>query len=200
MTVNAPTPDLLEVAPALVRRLAVILGALAAVVARRFLREPALAGVIVPLWHRLTRVARRFEQAVLRPRPQRARGTRARKPPEVVPGVTPKPRLPGGKMWLVKVLGWEAAGYGSQLSALLAEPEMQAVLAAVPTVGRVFRPLCRMLGVTVPAVIAPAPVVRVRTARVRPVETEIPAPAGAWVRPRTRRGATWFRGPLFTRG
>jgi len=189
MYAAALTPNLRAVTPELARRMGLILGALAAVVARRFLREPALAGLIVTLWHRLNRVARRFEQAVLRPRPQRVRAKRV-----VVadaPVVAPRPRVPGGRMWLVKVLGWEAVGHGSQLSALLAEPEMRAVLEAVPAVGRILRPVCRMLGIEVPGAIAVVPVVRVRKPR---------APRqGAAGAERRRTGATWFRGPLFKR-
>ena len=107
------------------------------------------------------------------------------------PVVAPKPRVPGGKMWLVKVLGWEAGGHASQLGALLAEPEMRAVLEAVPAVGRILRPLCRMLGIEVPGAIAAVPVVRVRKPRA-------PRP-GAEGAERRRTGATWFRGPLFKR-
>jgi hypothetical protein len=64
-----------------------------------------------------------------------------------------------------------AAGYGSQIEAILAEPEMAALLAASSEARRVLRPICRMLGVR-NAVISPAPVVREkslepRTRRVR---------------------------------
>ncbi|MBC7635866.1 MAG: hypothetical protein H7251_09715, partial [Acetobacteraceae bacterium] len=44
--------------------------------------------------------------------------------------------------------------YGCQLEALLAEPAMQAALADMPGLGRVLRPLCRMLGVVAPVVAA----------------------------------------------
>ena len=54
--------------------------------------------------------------------------------------------LPRGRGWLVGELGAEAAGYGSQLAHVLAGPQMQALLAAVPGAGRVLRPVCRMLG------------------------------------------------------
>ena len=58
----------------------------------------------------------------------------------------PTTPLPSGRGWLVRELGWEAAGYGSHLAHLLAGPEMQALIAAVPGVGHVLRPVCRMLG------------------------------------------------------
>ena len=67
--------------------------------------------------------------------------------------------LPSGRGWLVRELGWEAAGYGNRLAHLLAGPEMQALIADVPGVGRVLRPVCRMLGYDLAAVtqmVAPA--------------------------------------------
>jgi len=57
-------------------------------------------------------------------------------------------RLPRGYYWLIRLLPYEAAGYGSQLQALLAEPEMAALLAAAPQAGRILRPLCRLLAIT----------------------------------------------------
>ena len=130
-----------DCAPDLARRLGVIMLAVATLVARRFLKEPRLVGLIVPLWRWLTHAARRFERAlaqVERVRVARPCGeTGARKP-----GF----RQPTRHGWLVRELGWEAAGYGSHLAHLLAEPEMQALITAVPGVGRVLRPLCRMLG------------------------------------------------------
>ena len=158
-----------QAAAEMARRLALILSAVAALIARRFLRDPKFAAVIVPLWGWLGRSARRFERAVTRPmkpRPTMPRRVEARTAGVRAEdaGVRPaRVRLPGGQGWLVKALGWEAAGYGSQLTALLAEPEMQAVLAAVPAVGRILRPVCRMLGV-VPVGVVPA-VRRVRKSR-----------------------------------
>lgn len=49
--------------------------------------------------------------------------------------------------WLVKMAGWQAAGYGSQLRAVLETPEMVALLEASPQAGRMLRPICRMLAV-----------------------------------------------------
>ncbi len=158
-----------ELAADLARRLGVILAALAAVVARRFLRVPGRMGLIVPLWRWLTHAARRFERAALRPaRPARPAGARRKvEAPDLA-----RPRLPGSRGWMVRELGWEAAGYASQLGHLLAEPEMQALMLASPAVARMLRPLCRVLGVDpMPAalqVAKPAPVPKaVRPKRVR---------------------------------
>ena len=54
---------------------------------------------------------------------------------------------PGGFGWLVKAASWQAAGYGSQLRAVLETPDMVALLAAAPQARRVLLPLCRMLAV-----------------------------------------------------
>ena len=111
-------------------------------------------------------------------------------------------RLPGRAGWLVREFGWEMAGFGSQLQHLLGQPEMQAVLAARPGVGRILRPICRMLGVrdvvglartVATAEAAPA---KVRVVRVRRVRPEVWQPGraalregGFWmVRPRAKRG------------
>ena len=146
MTVTPLPPVLREAAPELIRRLGQTLMGLAALVARAFLRNPRFFAVIVPLYGRLSRAVRRFEWAVTRPvvmrpvREGRAVAGAARDVAQV--------RLPQGKGWLVRELGWEAAGYGSQLAHLLTDPAMQVALDAVPAVGRILRPICRMLGVT----------------------------------------------------
>ncbi|MBC7634151.1 MAG: hypothetical protein H7251_00975, partial [Acetobacteraceae bacterium] len=127
-----------------------VLAGLVALVARRFLRVPRLAGLTVLLCGRIGRAAGRFARALVRPvktpvarvRKARACSDRAR-----------APGLPQGRGWLVRELGWEAAGCASQLQALLDDPAMRAALAALPAAGRILRPLCRMLGV--PGPIAP---------------------------------------------
>ena len=155
--------------------------ALAAVIARRFLRMPAYAGLILPLWRRLTHVEAKFGRAMARavavraPRAERARAERVR--PERVLGV----RLPGRQGWLVEVLGYEAAASRSQVEALLAEPGMRAALDAAPGVGRILRPLCRMLGLPVALARAasdpPAPESRPWPPVIKPV---VPATRWPW--------------------
>ena len=134
-------------APELARRFALILAGLAALVARRFLRMPHLMGLTGALYGRLVRLAQRFERGLTRTAKQRA----ARVGNAGIARVRAV-ALPSGRGWLVRELGWEAAGYGCQLEALLAEPAMQAALADMPGLGRVLRPLCRMLGVVAPVV------------------------------------------------
>ena len=175
MKAVSPVARFADVAPELVQRLGWIVAGVAALVARRFLREPKYFALIIPLWGWLGRSGRRFGRvrAEARPRVEAVRRVRGVATPRAT-GV----RLPSGRGWLVRALGWEAAGYGSQLAALLAEPELQALLTTVPAAGRILRPLCRMLGVEpvgalAPAVVADAPV---RKRRVRPKRMRIPLP------------------------
>ena len=162
------------------RRLGAIVAGLAALVAWRFLRLPHLVALIIPLWTRLTRTARRFDRLVLRPaRPPKPRADSAEKSQlSSVDNARPRSAaLPSGRGWLVRELGYEAVAFGLQLEALLAEPAMQAMLAALPGAGRILRPLCRMLGVSASAM-PPAPAVRMERAE-RVVTQAVRAPV-AW--------------------
>lgn len=164
----------------LVRRLGVILAGLAAVVAARFVRMPAWAGLTVRVWQRLTHVAPRVGRVMLRGLAQggakRVRVSRAGQQRGV--DAVARVRLPGGRGWLVRVLGYEAAGYRSQLEALLASPEMAAALEAMPEIGRVLRPICLMLG---------APVALATAVAERPARPERPwPPAGKVAKPAER--------------
>jgi hypothetical protein len=56
-------------------------------------------------------------------------------------------KIPRKWGWLVGLVGWEAAGYASQLSHWLQDPQVQKHLAATPRMARALRPICRMLGI-----------------------------------------------------
>ena len=133
------------------RRIGLILLGLAAVVARRFLREPRLVGLTVMLWQKLSRVVGRIERAVARPARVQAKRARPLAKAPVLRGLV---RLPDGRNWLVRELGYEAVAYGLQLQHLLDEPAMQAFVANVPAIARVLRPICRMLGVAIAVPVA----------------------------------------------
>ena len=167
-----------ETAPEVVRRLEMIVSAVAALIARRFLRDPRYMALIVPLWGWLNRTVRRFGRVPMVAAPIVVGVKRER----AVAGAVPvaRVRLPAGKAWLIKALGWEAVGFGSQLRTLLAEPEMAALLAALPRAQRVLRPLGRMLGVEVGPV-----VVRVRKPRPPVVR-----------KPRVKKEKPWSPGPI----
>ena len=138
-----------------IQRLTTILAALAALVAARLLHHPTLARQIIPLWTYITHLPRRIERTLThppRPRPPRAApepsdpADSEPEPPseETVPR-RPRWHLPTSKIWLIRVLGWEAACYASQLRCLLAEPGAQAILAACPAAQRRLLPLVRIL-------------------------------------------------------
>ena len=178
MARTSPILRIADAAPELVRRLTLIVGGVAALIARRFLRDPRFFKLTGPLWSWLNRTVQRIGRVrmvpaapVAAPRPQRVR---------TVP--VDRVRLPSGRGWLVKALGWEAAGYGSQLDALLHEPEMVALLETVPAVGRLLRPLARMLGVTVGPVVVQAVAAVMRKVRPR--------------KPRAKRMRPWSPGPI----
>jgi len=176
-------PVLSDAAPELIRRLGLTLFGLAALVARAFLRHPRCFGLIVPLYGQLQRAVRRFERAVTRPVAMRptAPVRAAVRAAVVADTARARVRLPQGKAWLVRELGWEAVGYGLQLEHLLTDPAMQAALAAVPAVRRILRPICRMLGVTtLEPVVVKVPVVRKPLVR----------------RPRVARVKPWSPGPI----
>jgi hypothetical protein len=188
LTETLLTPLLRDLAPDVARRLGMIVAGLIAVVARRFVRMPHLAALALPLWNRLTRGVRRFELVMANlaagraPRPGRA-GRREPAPDHDQPAENRPPPsrdpLPRGRAWLVRELGWEAAGFGSQLEHMLREPEIAALLAASPAACRILRPLCRMLAVHDDA-LPPAP---------RRARAAAPAPAvapAAPPRPRQR--------------
>lgn len=184
-----------DAVPELARRVGLILAALAALVAARFLRRPGLAGLIVPLWRRLTHVARRLRAAARPGRVCRPAGAGAAVAGEDPGWRLPAVRLPTGRGWLVRELGWEAVGFGSQLAAVLAKPEMQAALAALPRLGRVLRPVCAMLGLDCLAVERPkaANVARPVAARPAPVVAPPRVEIPGWERPVVSPRVTWWR-------
>src|SRR5208283_2329691 len=59
----------------------------------------------------------------------------------------PSKSLPSGYAWLVRLLGYEAAGYASQLRCLLAQPAAAEILVLVPTAKRILNPIGRLLGI-----------------------------------------------------
>ena len=144
-------PALRLLAPVFAARLAGILAAVAALVARRFVRMPALAGHTIVLWGWLQRKAGRCSRLAGRIAAARQRApqprTQSRPQPRPQPHVGVRLVLPRGQAWLVQALGAEAACYGSQLQALLDAPGMADLLAAVPALARLVNPVRRMLGV-----------------------------------------------------
>jgi hypothetical protein len=132
--------------------LTLIVAGLQKAAAARASRDHAVAPLVTLLWTRLARLTARFDALVARltaghspagrpAAPGRPRTRPARKAPATG-------RLPRSQAWLIRLLPGEAASYGCQLQALLADPQMAALLAAAPEAGRILRPLCRLLAIT----------------------------------------------------
>jgi len=173
-----PTP-VQAYAPDFAGRFSIILKGLIALIARRFLREPRLAALIVPLCARLFRALHRAERlmALL------AAG-RLPKPRRAHPGGAPGKRLlPTGRLWLIRVLGYEAAGYVSQLEALFAEPAARALCAKVPALRRLVHATGRLVGVrscaASPRVRPPRPP-KPRPPPLPPIRPTSPYPSAKW--------------------
>jgi hypothetical protein len=109
------------------------------------------AVMILLVWRRIKRVQRqvlglltRFREGRLRvqvtPRSRGGGGTRSG-------GALVLPR---SFAWLLPLVPCEAACFAGQISTVLAEPEMVALLEAAPQARRVLAPLCRMLGISLP--------------------------------------------------
>ena len=184
--------ELIPDAPTMVQRLVMLLGAMMALVARRFLLQPRLLRLSLPLWGWLSRKRQRFERMMNRPVVVRAPVARTATTVRAVRVRKIKVGLPSGRGWLVKELGWEAAAYASQLTALLDDPAMRAALAGVPGLERLLRPVCHILGVESPAL-----PLRVRRARPKvapvaraPRKPALPAPP-RWLGP-TRMPMMFF--------
>ena len=141
--------------PGPAERLGAIIGLLCRTVAARS-AGGFLGGLsVILIWTRLRRIAARVAGLAARRgvaprhRPPRMQSERPARP-------APKPRLPRGTAWLVRLVPETACG-AAQLQHLLTEPDMAELIAATPQMGRLLRPLCRMLGVAPPPAIATPP-------------------------------------------
>jgi hypothetical protein len=139
--------------------------------------------LLVLAWNRLCSTGARvmalaaaYYAGTLRLRPARERPFRPRhRAPPAAPGAAAppapdKPKLPSGFGWL---LGRARVTFGrSQMEYLLAQPDMQDLIAAVPPIAHHLRPVCRMLGVKPPPGLFPPR----RSPRRPPRETLAPEP------------------------
>ncbi len=91
---------------------------------------------------RFTRLIARVEAGTLTPPKPRAKRARAETPRK-----TPRLRLPRGKAWVIRALPWRAITQATDLTTLLARPEVAAIVTAHPQAQRLLRPLCHMLGI-----------------------------------------------------
>jgi hypothetical protein len=136
----------------------------------RTVRDPVSGLLILLICGRLRRITRRFASLAAR----YAAGTlRPLRPPQTrTPGLDPPPPrnppprdpLPRGYAWLIRLVPG-AANFGTQLQYLLSQPEMAEMIAAVPQMSRLLRPLCRALAAHPTPPLPPDPE---RPARPRP--------------------------------
>jgi hypothetical protein len=130
----------------------------------RTVRDPVSGLLILLICGRLRRITARFAALAARYaagtlRPLRTPATEPRTEPRTepctepgAPGPHPPPprnppprdKLPRGYAWLIRLVPG-AANFGSQLTYLLSQPEMAEMIAAVPQMSRLLRPLCRAL-------------------------------------------------------
>ena len=128
-----------------------ILTGLRAAIGMHLDKDRARDAIFVLVWHRIGRMANRFDalfakwQAGTLPKPRPSRPGRTGKPRD------PQLRLPQGRVWLVAAVGYHAAGRAGQLQHLFTDPDFDKFLQAVPQAGRILRPLCHMLGIDPPA-------------------------------------------------
>ena len=114
-------------------------------------RLTRLAGaLVIAIWTRLHRISVRFGAVAATPLPPPRPARPDPAPRATAPHLAPSSRRPTAMAhdagWLVRLMPGTAASR-SQLEALLRDPEMAALLAADPRLGRILRPLCWMLGV-----------------------------------------------------
>ena len=104
-------------------------------------------------------------------------------------GGPPIPDLSRRSTWVIAPVGHHAAGYASQFQFLLNDPATLATLAAAPpaaqkSASRILRPLCHILGVTLPPILQrQAPAAKPRLPR--PVRPRTPPPPhlAPWAEP-----------------
>ena len=131
------------------------------------------ADVVMACYHRINRAQTQLLALMERMRTGRQRRHCSRTAPVSAAGgplrapKSPAIVLPRRFGWLVHLVGYQAAGHGSQLAHLLSDPEMVALVRDVPQARRILKPLCRMLGVACEGLrVAP----RVRARRIMALE------------------------------
>ena len=157
-------PDVPHPASELAEQLDTILTSIMAVIAAHF---RILGAFTNPLWTRYSRARVRLATLLAKLaagtwRPSRTQPPRPdRKPSTPTPARVPY--SPHYHLWLIRKIGYRAAGHGSQLSHLLNTAETTALLATLPpqalsTLGQTLRPLCHLLGVDLPStLLLPSP-------------------------------------------
>jgi hypothetical protein len=167
-TAVSPTPSdtLRTAAPDLARQVGLVLGGLCTAIKLGSIGKTLVQALIDLAFMRVSRTRHRLERLLARVAAGWLPGPTAPRAPVVADPAVPRRRrvgapalgrLPRGRMWLVRMLGYHVAGSGSQLDHLLADPAMAEFVAAVPAAARMLRPLCRTLGISPPVLGFPPP-------------------------------------------
>ena len=120
--------------------------------------------------HRLRAIIEALRDGTYRPpAPRGPRGPNSKPRP---PTLAWPQRMPNHHAWLVR-MSRPFFAHGSYLEQFLRDPEMQALIQAAPQLRRLFRPICRMLGVTVLKETSPEPT-EPRSAAVSPTSRPVP--------------------------
>ncbi|HQT89467.1 MAG TPA: hypothetical protein PK677_13075 [Acidiphilium sp.] len=108
------------------------------------------------IWHRLIFFARRFSAlAANPPKPKTVIASGAKqstaRASQNTKAAAPRRELLRRKGWLFLLLpGYQVAGARSQLMHLLDDPDLISLLSENPSLGRVLRPMCHMLRISLP--------------------------------------------------
>ena len=184
--------------PSFTERFQLVIGNIWRMVAAKGGRDHKAGPLVILICNRLNRIstrlvalAARFKAGTLpaarEPRVRRQRAGLARDP-----AALRLPRLPRGFGWLLKEVR-ETAQLGGQVSHILDDPEMLALLAAAPQAGRILRPLFRMMAIPVPEAFKlparPPP----RRRKPRRAARAVVTAAGPSPGPRVRASTKWPR-------
>ena len=112
------------------------------------------------IWHRISRLSRRFRSLSLNPHPIRERkpGAKAQTTPESAQAPAPtaptgakRRELPAQKGWLLQTSPGHHIPYvRGHLISFLEDPDLSRLHGENPSISRVLRPLCHMLAIPLP--------------------------------------------------
>jgi len=137
-------------------RFASVIEGLCGVVRAQAGRTEMATLLLTVLWNRLRRICRRFNERAAQVRdgtvpaivPARPRAVASR----TAASRSPAGGLPRQFGWLLRSMPepWHVAHWRNLLEGMFSDPEMAAVIAGAPQVGRELRPLCWMLAIKPP--------------------------------------------------
>ncbi len=184
--------------------LASLLATLQAHIAHHAAKDRVNGPMLLLVWSYLPRALLRFQRLYARwqagtlPKPRPAQLC----PAQLCPGRPARPRAPATAPrrprltrrhgFVSRVIGYQACNLASGLRHLLARPDCAEFLAAAPQAARILRPLCRLLGATLPPALALPP----RPRRPRPPKPVPAPPQPRWGKHDLRAIRRYSPGPI----